>query len=813
MLNSTPSPDSQEDLRAQEVTQLRASLAFLESTLDSAADGLMAIHFTTGIKYHNARFMEIWALPTDLLERGKEAELIAYHARQVKNPEQFVQRIKELQARQEEPAFDLIELADGRTLERHVVPQRLHDRLVGVVLSFRDVTARLKAQEELLHAKETAEAATQAKSDFLANMSHEIRTPLNGIIGLSHLALKTGLDSRQRDYVEKIQRSGQHLLGIINDILDFSKIEAGKMTVERAEFGLESVLEYVAGLIGEKCADKDLELVFDIATEVPQRLIGDALRLKQILINFGNNAVKFTERGEIVISARVLEPVGDDVLVAFAVRDTGIGLTMEQRGRLFQSFQQADSSTTRRFGGTGLGLAISKQLAALMGGEVGVDSTVGQGSTFWFTARLGVRAAQAAVTLADPGLRGCRVLVADDNEATRRVLADMLEHMGFAVTQAASGTEAVDVIRRATMDGCPFVVAYVDWQMPPVDGAQVATRVRDLGLRPAPHFILVTAYGREEVSQCAESAGIDDVLVKPVLASVLLDTTLTVLGRQGRKLREPDSQGESPGWLADLKGARLLLVEDNDINQQVACELLRDAGFLVDVAENGAVAVDMVEQASYELVLMDMQMPVMDGVEATIELRRRPRFASLPIVAMTANAMAQDRERCLAAGMNDVLVKPIDPRQVWKMLARWLKPSTRSEAAVPAKPEKPAAVQAGDEFLKAIPGLDVKEGLRLMRGKKPLLLSMLRLFLDGQAEAPRRVRDAIEAGDPETAQMAAHTLKGAAGALAAVEVAQHAGQLETALREGAPASQIEADVQRLETAMAALVSALRSTLT
>ncbi|MCX7143861.1 MAG: PAS domain S-box protein, partial [Proteobacteria bacterium] len=708
-----------------------------------------------------------------------------------------------------------VDYPDGRHVLLDTLKSPFWDgegKLLGLLGISRDITERKAVEDKLRAAMDLAEEATKAKSDFLANMSHEIRTPMNAIIGMSHLALKTELTPRQRDYIKKIQGSGQHLLGIINDILDFSKIEAGKLAVEKTEFQLDKVMENVANLVTEKTTAKGLELVFDIERGVPYDLIGDPLRLGQILINYANNAVKFTEKGEVDVLVRKREESDEEVLLYFAVKDTGIGLTEEQRGRLFQSFQQADTSTTRKYGGTGLGLAISKKLAVLMGGEVGVDSEPGVGSTFWFTARLGKGKGRARSQVLSTDLQGKRTLVVDDNESARLVLRDLLEAMQLEVEEADSGALALERVAAADRDGKPYDIVLLDWQMPGMDGIEVAQRIRNAPLQKQPHLVMVTAYGREEVLKGAEQAGIEDVLIKPVSASILFDEVVRVLGGQHSERRESGVQrvSETVENLAKIKGARILVVEDNELNQEVAGELLKDAGFIVDIADNGRIALDKVQAAAYDIVLMDMQMPVMDGVTATMEIRKLEQFRELPIVAMTANAMQGDKERCIAAGMNDHIAKPIEPEDLWKGLLKWVKPREGMGASLAARQMvKPAA---DGELPLCVPGLDVENGLRRAMGKRPLYLSMLKSFVAGQKALREQIEQALDADDWKTAERLAHTCKGGAGTIGAGEVQAMAETLETALREKAARTTVDQLLGATDDKLAPMIAALEQAL-
>ena len=708
----------------------------------------------------------------------------------------------------------------GRAIDRS-------DPSRGTVWMIEDISIRKQQEVELKIARDKAQEAAQTKSDFLANMSHEIRTPMNAIIGLSNLVQKTELNPRQRDYVQKIHQSGKHLLGIINDILDFSKIEAGKLTVEKIDFSLQSVLDNVLTLVAEKAHAKGLELIFNVAADVPQRLVGDALRLSQILINYANNSVKFTDKGQIEIVLRIDERKGDELKLYCAVRDTGIGLTSDQIKLMFQSFQQADSSTTRKYGGTGLGLSIAKKLAELMNGTVGVESVAGEGSTFWFTGWLGV--SHQALHYRNPvhNLRDKRILVIDDNEAASIVLIDLLEHMGLEVMAASSGEAALVLIQQQAVVGQPFELLLIDWQLSGIDGVETARRIKELKL-PAAHMVMVTSYDTDSLLPLAAAVGIDQVLLKPVNPTKLAESLMSFYTDEVElKSVGTDPHGQSLlEAVSSIAGSNILLVEDNEINQLVATELLAEGNVKVEVANHGKEALDMIlaRPTHWDVVLMDMQMPVMDGVTATIEVRKTISAEQLPIVAMTANAMVQDKEKCIAAGMQDFVTKPIDPDVLWETLLRVIRPKAKvqesieltkvSQTELDATTSKTVTPAGIDRFVlpTAIQGLDSELGLRRVSGKISLYETILRKYISSQATVIDELRSAVTQQDFELAKRLAHTTKGVSGNIGATEVQGIAAEIEEELAENIDSVSILDKLTVLQSALAPLLQSLAACL-
>ena len=655
-------------------------------------------------------------------------------------------------------------------------------QVAGLVGTLIDISAQKDAEQAQAQAKDLAEEATRLKSDFLANMSHEIRTPMNVIMGMAHLVLDSQLEKQQRSYLEKIYAAAQGLLGIINDILDFSKIEAGRMGLESTDFYLEDVLGSLVDMATLKAQEKGLELLFDIGTDVPGGLVGDPLRLGQVLNNLLSNAVKFTEQGEITLKIRSEQmqlAEGDrqgKAWLLFEVEDTGIGLNEEQCSRLFQAFAQADSSTSRKYGGTGLGLTICKRLVDLMGGEISVDSVLGVGSTFSFRLPFQLQREQRELLISCDNVLGMPILVVDDNASAREIFSSMLHSLKFKVATAANALDAIEHLRNAEAAGQPFRLVIMDWMMPGMDGVTAIREIRqDPKLTAPPFFVMVSAYSRDELMERLEGAPVADVLIKPITPSTLLDSILNAFGKVAlSRPRKKELLLEVKLAKEALRGASLLLVEDNVVNQEMALELLSRAGIKVAVASNGAEALSMLAHQRYDGVLMDCQMPVMDRFEATRRLRAQREFADLPILAMTANAMAGDKEKCLKVGMNDHIAKPIDVNQLFITLERWIKPSG------------PKVELLVDELrvmqLPAIRGLQLEAALQRLGGDKTLLRKLLRRFCETQADCKSQIEAALTAGDRESAVRFAHSLKGLAGNIGALTLASNATELEACLR-------------------------------
>ncbi len=702
--------------------------------------------------------------------------------------------------------------SDDETGELAIALDNMRRSIVLYYDEIRQRTEELLAnQAKLTHAERqnaVIEATTRAKDLFLANISHEIRTPMNAIIGLTDLALKQDIQPKVRDYLTKVRAASLSLLRIINDVLDFSKVESGKLVLERAPFHLGDLFDHLSDMLRNQSAEKNIELIMEIEKDCPVALFGDVLRLEQILLNLTSNALKFTEQGVVHVLAWNMSegvspdntknsgPTSDDesseIVLGFSVRDSGVGLSPEQIEKLFRPFVQADDSTTRRYGGTGLGLSICKRLVELMGGKIGVESSIGAGSVFHFTIVCNTSPdLDRAAPLPPEPLQGLEVLVADDNETARDILGAMLSRFSLNPTLVASGHEALTAMEGALAKGAPYPLVCLDYRMPGINGIETAWRIQEIVARAAgkgapPRIILLTAFSREELLATEASlAGISAFLSKPINSSLLFDTVMELFGQQvtTRTLRG-ENDPDYTEIIDAIGGSHILLVDDIPINQQVASELLAGVGILVDLANNGTEAVQKVGQNHYDAVLMDIQMPIMDGYDAARAIRRDARFTQLPIIAMTAHAMSSDRDKALAAGMNDHLSKPIDPDRLFSLLLTHIKHGARApvDKALLLEQRYNSGLEMAEE--NARPCIDMKSALARVMGNRELLEKLLADFKREYANVAIEVRGFLVKNEAEHARQLTHKIKGIAGNIGACTVFTTARALELAIEQG-----------------------------
>ena len=617
--------------------------------------------------------------------------------------------------------------------------------------------------EEMVKLRKEADTANHAKSEFLANMSHEIRTPMNAIIGMSYLLQKTKLEEKQQDYVTKVEMSSKNLLRIIDDILDFSKIEAGKLTLENTDLYLEELISGVADTVNVKLQKKnDVELVTYIDPQIPPVISGDSVRLRQVLLNLADNAVKFTASGEIILSAKVITKMSYGVIIQFSVTDTGLGMTPEQLKKLFTPFQQADLSTTRKYGGTGLGLAICRKIVEMMDGELEVESELNKGTEFKFHAFFSSAESTGSSISKMDSVLGMKALLVDDSESARLVLGEMLTSFGFIVLTAKNAEEAIDIYVKEQSSDIPLSLMVVDWRMPGMDGLELVKNLRSREGEDVPSVLMVTAFGVETVREAAKNKTVDGYLLKPINPSTLFDSlnTILYLGEK-RKLNKTKEKEVIDNYRDHLKGVKVLLVEDNEINMELAIELLSDVGIEVDTASNGLIGVQKINENKYDLVLMDIQMPELDGLSATREIRRQEKFASLPILAMTAHAMKGEYEKSIAAGMNDHITKPIDPHVLYTSIIKFTKgvnfERTKTEDAQSSSVESPFIIN----------GLDVNQGIARVAGKISSYEKLLTNFVSSYADFSVKCESLVKEKNSHELSAYLHTVAGVSGNIGA----------------------------------------------
>ena len=688
------------------------------------------------------------------------------------------------------------------SLERNV-----EDRNRMLVVVNNELEHEIQKLKEAEEAKSQAEAASQIKDQFLANMSHELRTPMNAIIGLSHLCLQTAMSQKQQDYLEKINGSAKSLLGILNDILDVSKIEAGKMEIDQTTFNLEEVMGNLATIVGNRAQEKNLEFLIQTAPDIPPLLIGDPLRLSQVLINLTGNAVKFTEKGEVVVRVARARETNNEIVLRFSVIDTGIGLSQKEIDKLFHPFTQADASITRKFGGTGLGLTISKRLVEMMGGRIWVESNPGFGSRFIFVARFKKLEKESIHNLVPlDNLHGLRVLAVNQSENGLQILKGYLDSFALDVSTASNTGDALDLVRKANEERRPYGLVIIDCKLPEMNGIEVARKLREITfLSFRPKVLLITSSDQDEMMLQMDNQLVDGILAKPFMQNKLLDAIHKVSGRgvlSSGKFRIISDQ-LNPELITLIRGARMLLVEDNEINRQVAQEMLEGFGLDVTTAQDGEEAIALLKNEQFDGVLMDMQMPVMDGVTATHEIRKNPRFAKLPIIALTANVMVSEQKEFLEAGVTDYIGKPIDPDHLVATLAKWVRPIRATESI----PAENAFQDSAAEPLPDLPGINVAESVRRIGKNVALYYSLLDKFRLKERDIADRIRAALAANDNETAERLAHTLRGITGTLGADTLQELSASLESSIHK-AESAEYDTLLARIDRELATFIAGI-----
>ncbi len=790
--------------RRQAEEELRWKNAFLEAQGDASVDGVLVVDGNGKKIFNNRPFFKMWKIPQDIQDDTDDARQVNYVLSLTKDPEAFLKKVQHLYNHSEEISCDVVELLDGTVLDRYSAPVLgINGENYGRIWTFRDITGQRQNEDALRRAKEAAEVASRAKSDFLANMSHEIRTPLNGVIGMTELALDTDLTAEQHEYLETVKLSADSLLTVINDILDFSKIEAGKVDLESVDFGLHDCLEETLKTLAIHADEKGLELLCDIAPEVPEQVRGDSGRLRQIIVNLVGNAIKFTHVGEVALRVESETVSGNLHTLLFTVSDTGIGISAEQQRFIFDPFMQADTSTTRKYGGTGLGLTICARLVSMMKGRIWLESELGHGTQLHFTVQFHASAKiSGREALSTKRLHGLKVLIVDDNRANRRILSENLKRSLLRTTDVEGGEQALAELLHGQQIGDPYQLVLIDMHMPNMDGFSLVEHIRQKPELSPAAIMMLTSSGQRGDSERCRQLGVTSYLFKPVRRSELLSAILAVVDNS-----TPSSLGALPRKEAETrgKGLHILVAEDNHVNQRVATRTLEKMGHSVVVANNGCEALSLLPSQAFDLVLMDIQMPELDGITATRRLREAERHSNthMPVIAMTAHAMRGDRERCIEAGMDGYVSKPVSAAQLRAAITlavpSWSGSDMIEDFSAPDTDPDCSSANVWD------PG----ETREKLGGDEQLFQDVMRIFLEESGQHLAKLRRAIAEGQAEVIEKTAHSLKGELGYMGAPELVQKTRKLEEMGRRGDVEQAVSLFVA-LESDLSVLVSGVRS---